>query len=288
MTSISFSKQISQNCRSYKILLVSLFAILLLLLFIQFILPKFQHNKEGFEVRPTPARLPSPTIPSKLLKKIFFMNDFKKSEFKKVYEAEMDDKRYVSFWIRDSYKSYFPVGQITLTTDVPATIADINENEHSGLKYLVKGGSIPVDFEKIWDNKNDASMTPLSIWKVIPQKDHIAMSDIVVAGFDKPLMSTIRCLPIEVLQLNKKINKAVWKNPLPRSKTKDGEDISPPNSFSIWNIGDESNGFFFAKDSYQRPANRLDKIYNISDAILNNQELDPSDGQTILKITLKV
>lgn len=284
----SLSKQVSKNIKLYKKPLIILFILLLTLLFIQFILPKIKDHKEGFQATPTPSLETKPTLPSKVLKKVFFMSSFKKSEFKKVYEAEMDDKRYVSFWIRDSKKSYFPVGQVVLTTDAPATIADLNENEHNGLKYLVKGGSIPVDFEKIWDNKNDGSKAPLSIWKVIPPKDHIAMSDIVVAGFDKPLISLIRCLPIEVLEINKKINKAVWKNPLPRSKTKDGEDISPPNSFSIWSVGDESNSFFFARDSYQRPDNRMDRIYSISNAIVNNQEYDPTDGNKILKITLKV
>jgi hypothetical protein len=285
MSSVSLSKQVSKNISLYKKPLILLFVIVLLLLFIQFILPKIKsNNNEGFIGTPTPSATLSPSI----LSKFFFINNFDKKKFKKVYEYEMDDKRYVSFWSRPLEKNYYPLGQVVVTSDAPATIADINESEYSGLKFLVKGGSSPLDYEKIWDNKNINSNAPLSIWKVIPPKDHIAMSDIVVAGFNKPLLSEIKCLPIGILEPNKKINKAVWKNPLPKSKTKDGDDISPPNSFSIWNIGNENNGFFFAKDSYQRPDNRLDRIYSISKKILDNQELDPSDGDKILKVTLQV
>ena len=135
MSSVSLSNQISKNIYLYKKPLIILFILLLILLFIQFILPKIKYNKEEFTVTPIPSL--APTIPSNILKKVFFMSNFKKSEFKKVYEAEMDDKRYVSFWIRDSKKTYFPVGQVVLTTDAPATIADINENENNGLKYLM-------------------------------------------------------------------------------------------------------------------------------------------------------
>jgi len=285
MSFVSLSKQVSKNIYLYKKALILLFGILLLLLFIQFILPKIKSNhKEGFVGAPTP----SASLSSSILSKIFFINNFPKKNFKKIYEYEMDNKRYISFWSRPLENNYYPLGQIVVTSEAPATIADITEDEHSGLKYLVKGGSFPLDYEKIWDNKNMTSQTPLSIWRVIPKKNHIAMSDIVVAGFNKPLLSEIKCLPIEILKLNKKINNAVWKNPLPTSKTKDGEDISPPNSLSIWNIGNENNGFFFAKDSYQKPSNRSDRIYDISAQILNNQEFDPSDGNKILKVTLQV
>jgi hypothetical protein len=287
MSSVSLLKQVSKNIYLYKKHLILIFVTLLLLLFIQFILPKIKSNhnhKEGFIGTPTPSSTLSPSI----LSKIFFINNFDKKKFKKVYEYEMDDKRYVSFWSRPFENNYYPLGQIVVTSDAPATIADINENEHRGLKFLVKGGSSPIDYEKIWDNKNNNSKAPLSIWKVIPQKDHIAMSDIVVSGFNKPSLSEIRCLQIEILKSNKKINKAVWKNPLPKSKTKGGEDISPPNSFSIWNIGNENNGFFFAKDSYQRPDNRSDRMYDISPKILDNQELDPKDGKKIITVTLQV
>lgn len=290
----SLSTQVSKNIYQYKNYLLLLFLAVLILLFIQFIYNKNTNNTnntnniEGFAATPTPTQnqITSPTIPAKFLKKIYFKDNFQKDKIKKIYEAKMDDMRYVSFWEKDEENDYFPLGQVAITTNSPATEADLDQEYQKGLGLLVKGASFPLDYEKIWDNKKDGSKPPLSIWKVIPPKDYYAMGDMVVAGFKKPLLSQVRCLPKQVLINTKKINEAIWKNPLPREKTKDGREISPPNAFSIWNIG--NYGFFLGKDSYDRPEARTDKIFNISSTILENQELDPSDSKKILKVTLKV
>ena len=283
------STQISKNIYKYKSYLIVLIVIVIILLFIQFILPKFNLN-EGFSdnvtsTSPSPSSLQSL---EKLKKKIFFVNNFPKEKFKKIYETEMGDKRYISFWSRDEDKDYFPLGQIAITTDNKATINDLDQENHKGLSYLVKGGSFPLDYDKIWDNKKDGSKPPLSIWKVIPPNDHFAMGDLVVAGFEKPLLSEVRCLPNDALEMNKDINMALWKNPFPTNKTNKGVEISPPDSFSIWNIGKKNNGFFFANNSYQKPDGRSNKIFNVKSEIINNQELDPSESGKIIRVTLKV
>jgi hypothetical protein len=299
---MTFSNQILKNIKDNKIILVGLLILVLILLFIQFVYKK--NTTEGFTVTPTPtptrSRTPtssptsSPTqtaIPvsaadrEKAKRKIFFINNFPKQNFTKIYETKMGDDRYISFWQRITEGDYFPLGQVAVTTDEPATIADLNSNM-KGLSYLVKGGSFPIDYEKIWDNQNNAEKKPLSFWKPIPPKDHIALGDIAVSGFDKPLTSIIKCLPISALYKSKQINKSVWKYPLPREKTKSGEEISPPGSFSVWDIGEYN--FFYVKDSYQRPDNRIDNIYKIDNSMLENQENDPSDDSRIIKVVMKI
>jgi hypothetical protein len=294
MSSVSLSSQISKNISKYKLYLIVLIIVLLILLFIQFILPKItktnQNLNEGFTVTPSPS-IPSSSLQSlsDLKKKIFFATNFPKNKFKKVYETKMGDNRYISFWSRDDDKDYFPVGQIAITTDQQSSVDDLDQEKHKGLSYLVKGAAFPLDYDKLWDNKSDSSKPPLSIWKVIPPKDHYAMGDLVVAGFEKPLLSEVRCLPKNALDINTDgINMALWKNPFPSNKTKEGEDISPPNSFSVWNIGQETDGFFFVNNSYQKPTGRNDKIFNIKPEIINNQEADPSESGKILKVTLKI
>jgi hypothetical protein len=286
---MSLSTQISKNINQYKYYLIGLIAIFVILLFIQFVLPRFRYHSnvnininstlnEGFE-----------SSMSNIKKKIFFASNFPKNKFKKVYEIKMGDQRYISFWTRDDNKDYFPLGQIAITTDKPATLDDLDQEKHKGLSYLVKGAAFPLDYDKLWDNKNDSSKPPLSIWKVIPPKDHYAMGDLVVAGFEKPLLSEVRCLPKEVLNINTNgINMALWKNPFPSNKTKGGEDISPPNSFSVWNIGKDTNGFFFVNNSYQKPTGRNDKIFDINPEIINNQEKDPEESGKILKVSLQI
>jgi hypothetical protein len=283
---MSLSTQISKNINQYQSYLIGLMILVVILLFIQFVLPRFKHLNEGFTATPNPSSTASLVD---MKKKIFFASNFSKNKFKKVYEAKMGDNRYISFWSRDTRKDYFPMGQIAITTDQQATLDDLDKEKHKGLSYLVKGAAFPLDYDKLWDNKSDTSKPPLSIWKVIPPKDHYAMGDLVVAGFEKPLLSEVRCLPKEVLNINTNgVNMALWKNPFPSNKTKDGQDISPPNSFSVWNIGQETNGFFFVNNSYQKPTGRNDKIFDINPEIINNQEKDPEESGKILKVSLKI
>ena len=282
---MSLSTQISKNINQYQSYLIALIILVVILLFIQFVLPRFKHINENFTATPVPSSSSS----SDMKKKIFFATNFPKNKFKKVYESKMGDNRYISFWSRDDDKDYFPVGQIAITTDQPATIDDLDQEKHKGLSYLVKGAAFPLDYDKLWDNKSDTSKPPLSIWKVIPPKDHYAMGDLVVAGFEKPLLSEVRCLPKEILNVNTNgVNMALWKNPFPSNKTKDGQEISPPNAFSVWNIGNETNGFFFVNNSYQKPTERSDKIFDITPEIINNQEKDPEESGKILKVSLKI
>ena len=304
---MTFNKLVLKNIKDNKIILIGLLILVIILLFIQFIYKK--NTTEGFAVTPTPTRTTSPptrttspptrtTSPptrttsqvttaerEKAKSKIFFINNFPKQNLTKIYETKMGDDRYISFWQREVEGEYFPLGQVAITTNESATIANL-DSKIKGLSYLVKGGSFPIDYEKIWDNKNNAEKQPLSLWKPIPPKGHIALGDIVVSGFDKPPTSIIKCLPLSALNQSKQINQSLWKYPLPRDKTKSGEEISPPGSFSIWDIGEYN--FFYVKDSYQRPDNRIDNIYKIDKSIIENQEYDPSDDSKIIKVIMKI
>jgi hypothetical protein len=273
---MSVSKQIIKNIEKNKNGLILLVILLITVLVIHYSIKK-NSDTEGFAN-------PEPTIPSKYFNNIFFLKDFPKQDLNKVYETVMGDGRYISFWERKPMNEYFPIGQACITTENPATIADLTKNNVAGLTLLVKGGSFPIDYEKIWDNKTNAEKGPVTVWKPIPPKNHIALGDIVVAGFDKPLTSLIKCLPIGVLEQTKNIKKALWKNPLPRNVDPKKPEVSPPGSMSIWEIGDYN--LFFGKDSYQRPDSRSDKIYKISQKILENNEVDPEDAGTMLQIRL--
>ena len=274
---MSVSKQIIKNIEKNKIGLILLGIILIVVLVIHYSI-KSKSEMEGFAN-------PKPTIPLKYFNNIFFLNDFPKQDLNKVYETVMGDGRYISFWERKPMNEYFPIGQSCITTDNPATMADLTKNNLEGLTLLVKGGSFPIDYEKIWDNKTNAEKGPFTIWRPIPPKNYIALGDIVVAGFDKPPVSLIKCLPIPILEHTKDIKQALWKNPLPRNTDPKKPEASPPGSMSIWEIGDYN--FFFGKDSYQIPTGRSDKIYRISKQIIENTEADPEDAGNLLRITLK-
>lgn len=274
---MSVSKQIIKNIETNKVGLMVLGIILIIVLVIHYSI-KSKSKMEEFTN-------PTPSIPSKYFNDIFFLNDFPKQDLNKVYETVMGDGRYISFWERKPVNEYFPIGQACITTDKPVTLADLTKNNVAGLTLLVKGGSFPIDYEKIWDNQNNAEKGPLTIWKPIPPKNYIALGDIAVAGFDKPPISLIKCLPISILEQTKDIKQALWKNPLPRNPDPKKIEVSPPGSMSIWEIGNYN--LFFGKDSYQRPDSRSEKIYKISQKIIENTEADPEDAGNMLRITLK-
>ena len=276
---MSLLDQIISNWKRHQIVIIFLILLLGFLVLFQ----SSTQNREGFEITTPPVS----NISSKILSSLFFMRDFPKQDFIKIREIKTDDNKYVSFWQRKKSGDYSPIGHVAIKTNTPAGINDLNVNQHACLQYLVKGGMNPVDFEKIWDNKHLDGQEPFSIWKVITPSGYFAMSDIVVDSYDKPSDDIIQCLPIEVLNDNARINDLILKLPTPQNSD-NTEEVSPMNSLSVWNIGDSSFGFFFAKDSYQKPLNRDERIKSIKSQILNNQESDPNDNGKILKVTLRV
>ncbi len=270
-------KQILNNWKKYQIHIIILILFLIFLVFFQ----KVTHA-EGFEVTPSPTQssltTPSPSTSSS----VYMINNFPKQEFVKIWEGLMEDMNYISFWQRKSLNGYFPIGQISLVTEASASIDDIETGSQGGLKYLVKGGLHPIDFEKIWDNQHMTDKTPVSIWKVIPPTDYCFMSDVAVAGFNKPDINNFMCLPKSAVNTTSTINNVLWQNPKPSN----GSNVSPPNSVSIWNVG--TDGFYLARDSLQKPDNRSDKIFSIKPETINNQEADPSDTGKPLRITLMI
>ncbi len=272
---------LNKNIKDNKTILIILVIIAICLMYYQFIY--MTNHIEGF-ADPTPT--PTGT-PKQMLKNIFFINNFPKQNFEKVWEGQMENNKYVSFWQRnDNINYYSPIGQIAIINDVPASINDIDQNIFKGIGLLVKGGKPAADFEKIWENSRNRNQEPMTVWKVIPPEGYIALSDIVVKGYEKPDKYIISCLPKEIVSNKGIINNYIWKSPTPVNKTSTGEDVSPPNSVSFWNMGEY--GFFFAKDSYEIPNNRADKIFTINEDILNNQEEDPDDSATYLKVTLQI
>lgn len=220
--------------------------------------------------------------------KVYFMKNYPVQSVKKVWEKEMGDKRYISFWERtgDQSLGYYPIGQIAFTTDESAVKSDISLDEYPGIQYLVKGGQKPIDYTMIWDNQHLKGEAPVSIWRPTPPEGHVAMGDVVVGGHSKPAPDAIHCLPQKVVEKSGKIKGYLWKDPHPKRKTKEGEEVSPQNSFSLWEVGDY--GYFFGRDSYQRPDNRKEKIYKVKDEALNQQEVDPNDDGKYIEVTLKI
>jgi hypothetical protein len=278
---MAFLDQIIRNWKNHQVTIIFLILFLIFLVLFKTVSNKKEEFTNGSSDN-------AQEISFQTLRRIFFINSFQKQDFVKIWETKTDDNTFISFWRREKFNDYYPIGHIVLKTTTISGINDIKQTEHEGLKYLVKGGENAVDFEKIWDNKNVSSQDPVSIWKVITPSGYVAMSDVVVPGYDKPSDDIIKCLPLEVLSDNEKINDINWKYPTPQNKTDDGEDISPPNSLSVWNVGNQKFSFFFARDSYQKPLTRTDKIKTIKTSILNNQETDPDDSGKILKVTLKV
>ena len=272
---------IKKNIKDNKVILIILVIILICLIYYQ----SNYMNKdiEGFVSTPNP----SSTISPKLLNNLFFINNFPKQNLKKIWETKMDNGKFISFWMRnDDINYYSPIGNVAVITNIPASVNDLTREQVLGLTYLVKGGALPIDFEKVWDNSRNREQQPMTIWKVIPPQGYVALSDVIVPGYDKPSTDLITCLPVEAVIPINNLNSALWKTPTPKDKTRDGQDISPPYSGSVWNIG--SYGFFFGKDSYDSPNNRIDKIFTIKEDLLNNQEDDPDDSQTYLKVTLQI
>jgi hypothetical protein len=277
---MSFIKQILNNWKKYQI-----YIILLVLFFIFLVLFQKLTHTEGFEVIPSPTTQPTSSTSSTsstTSSNVYLVNNFPKQDFVKVWEGLKEDLTYISFWQRKSSNGYLPIGQIALSTDALAGIDNLNTTEQGGLQYLVKGGMSPIDFEKIWDNQHLTDQTPVSIWKAITPHDYCFMSDIAVAGFNKPDVNNFTCLPKSSVNTVSTINNLLWQNPTPTGS----DNVSPPNSVSVWNIG--SDGFFLARDSFQKPENRSDKIYTLKPETITNQESDPLDNNKPLQITLTI
>ena len=273
---------VNKNIKDNKIILLILVIILVALLYYQFMY--MNTNVEGFTVPPTPTPTGSP---KNLFNNIYFINNFPKQNFEKVWEGKLENNKYLSFWQRnDDINYYSSVGQIAFLNDIPSSVQDLDQMQQKGLGFLVKGGKPAADFERVWENSRNRDQEPMSVWKIIPPEGYVALSDIVVKGYGKPSPYIISCLPKEIVSNKGIINNFLWKTPTPVDKTSSGEEISPPNSVSFWNIG--SYGYFFAKDSYQPPINRSEKVFTINQDILNNQEEDPNDSGTYLKVTLQI
>ena len=281
---LNFTDIIYKNWKKYQAIIL-----LLVLLFIFMIYYKIHtRNRENFDGTEIPIEIKE--ISAKSLTDIFFIKNFPiaPEETKMIWECKMNDGNYISFWQREPFSDdteYCPIGQVVLTTKLQATFNDLSVGNQTGLQFLVKGGVNPVDFEKIWDNKHLADQKPLSIWKVIAPVNYSSLGDIVVDAFEKPTPESvnIKCIPTDILETNGQINNSVWKSPQPKA---DEPEISPDKALSIWNVG--SYGFFFARDSYQKPDSRSEKVWSIKDKIIENQEYDPSEASKTLKITLKV
>lgn len=272
------SKRAGKNYQENKWVIMLLLAIFVLLILYNYI----NKNHEGFD----PTNTSAPTLSPQVKTNYFFINTYKRDNFTKTCEYKMEDGRYISFWIRNPENNYFPVGQVSIISANSADKNTLKSDETQGLSFLVKGGAKPTDYEKIWDNSSTNSSTPLSVWKATPPSGHFAMSDIMVSGYNKPSVDLIRCLPTEILKPINLIGTPLWKTPQPISKTTSGVEISPAGALSVWNIG--NYGFFFAKDSYLRPENRKDKICDIEQLVLENEELDVLDKANKISVTLKI
>lgn len=216
-----------------------------------------------------------------------FIQNFPRQDFKMIWSKKMDDDRYISFWRRDSFKDYYPIGDVAITTLDHPTTDNLERPLHDGLSILVKDkdSKKPLDYEKIWDNQHLKGESPLSIWKVIPDDGYVAMGDIVVNGYDKPSRDIIRCLPRRVVEESGKIGQYLWKYPTAKKDSK-GNDIPSEMSLSIWSI--ESIGFFMARESYLRPDYRKGKIYKIIKKALETREISPDEEMKYLKVELSI
>lgn len=220
---------------------------------------------------------------------VYFIRNFPAQSIKKLWSTKMNDQRYISFWERqrEADLGYYPVGQIAFSTDEAPSRSDISVDERPGIQYLVKGGKKPIDYVLIWNNSHQPEENPLSIWRPTPPEDHVVMGDVAVAGHEKPDPDAIHCLPKSVVESSGSIEGYLWKDPLPKEKTKDKkEEVSPNNSFSLWEIG--KDGFFFGRDSYQRPKNLTDKIFKIKKSALEKQESSPDDAGKYLEVVLQI
>jgi hypothetical protein len=290
--------QLYKNWKKYQIHIILLILLLIFLVLYRIattkgkgltMLSSKQTNKiEGFENENTPipssTQVPEDVIEPSILNSIFFIKNFPKQEIVNVWSSKNENGKYISFWERSSNMGYEPIGQSVLVTDYEPSVNDLKETVNGGLQYLIKGGQDPIDYEKIWDNQHIKDQPPLSIWKLLTPPNTVAMSDIAVAGYDKPTKSNVKCIPLSILVPNGKINgdDALWKSP----NVESNDNSSPEHSLSVWDIG--SYGFFFAKDSFQKPQARSDKIMDVKSNVLNNYEYDHLDGNKIIKVTLKI
>ncbi len=298
--------QLYKNWKSYQIPIILLILLLIFLVFYRISTNKGrpffnlnlrsngngnqnqnQNEKiEGFydpTESPTSTQNPTDEIEPAILNSIYFIKNFPVQDIVNVWSSKTDSGRYISFWERKPTLGYNPIGQSVLVTDYEPSVTDLKQSEYKGLQYLFKGGIDPLDYEKIWDNKHLPKDPPVSIWKVIAPPDSIAMSDIAVVGYDKPTSTNIKCIPNKILIPNGKIDDEVL---LKMPNVISTDNSSPEHALSLWSVG--NYGFFYARDSFQKPELRKDKIMDIKDKILTNYEYDRLDQDKILKVTLKI
>jgi len=123
----------------------------------------------------------------------------------------------------------------------------------------------PVDYYKLWDNKNSYERNNVSIWRPKCPDGYKAMSDVAVKGFENPLNNEqydniIKCVPEKCLERNTNkpdvLFKTYDKNEILGYGKKDG-DIEPSgdNSYNTFryknkknNNNEEDGDFYKIKD----------------------------------------
>jgi hypothetical protein len=287
---MSFFDRIIKNWKLYQVQIILLIFLFIILTFYQFTITA-QSKKTNMQMQIIREHFASEENSKKLDNdvEIYFMINYPPQDVKKIWETQMGDERYISFWERipSAITGYFPFGQIAFTSDEKATKDNISLEERPGIQYLVKGGKRPIDYTLVWDNSHNKDEKPISIWRPTPPENYVVMGDVAVASHEKPDPDAIHCLPRSVVENTGNIEGYLWKDPFPTQKTKDEkEDVSPHNSFSLWEIG--SYGYFLGRDSYQKPDNLKDKIFKIKDEFLKKQEIDPIDDGKYIELTLKI
>lgn len=279
---MSFTNRIIQNWKRYQIPIILLIFLFIILTFYQFT----KQNNKNIEEAFTEENIKNL---NKKESDVHFIINYPPQDINKIWEKKMGDERYISLWERkpNTTLGYYPIGQIAFTTDEKATKDNISLEDRPGIQYLVKGGKKPIDYTLIWDNSHIKDENPISIWRPTAPEGYVAMGDVAVASHQKPESDAIHCLPVDILENTGNIEGYLWKDPFPIQKTKDEkEDVSPHNSFSLWEIG--SYGYFFGRDSYQRPDNLKEKIFKIKETALEKQEIDPEDAGKYIELTLKI
>jgi len=128
--------------------------------------------------------------------------------------------KYITVFMHQTFQynndDYTPVGQFLKVTDKPLDIEDINSNvmievqSKKCINYLCSSQYYPVDYKLVWTSDTNTDGAIFSVWKPITLSGFVSMSDVIVAGVNKPELEYITCLPLNILTFSGISNGILW------------------------------------------------------------------------------
>lgn len=172
-------------------------------------------------------------------------------------------EKYLTVFQHKPYNGYKGIGQYAIITETPfedISTAIVSVLDKKCLTYLTSSPINPVGYNLVWTSDLNNDNQIFSVWSPIPPSGCIALGDIIIMGTEQPLLDTVACFPITMLDKTALSNGIIWKS-----------DNDMGKSCYCWGAG--NIGLFKCSNNYSPDMPELQTVYNLSNTVLINNTL---------------